>query len=71
MIEFKCEQCETDYKVKYEYAGKQMRCKKCGHVNTIPEVHVEGEMPDFDALFSALAEEELHAPTLEDSMLGV
>lgn len=70
MIEFKCEKCESLYKVKDEFAGKQVRCKKCGHVTPIPAAESD-VMPDFDALFSALAEEERRAPTLEDSMMGV
>jgi len=71
MIGFKCEQCGSDYKVKDDYAGKQVRCKKCGHVTPVPSTAAEAQIPDFDALFNALAEEERHAPTLEDSMMGV
>ena len=71
MIEFKCEKCGSLYKVKDEYAGKQVRCKKCGHVTHIEAVETDFSMPDFDSLFSALAEEERRAPTLEDSMMGV
>ena len=71
MIEFKCEKCESLYKVKDECAGKQVRCKKCGHVTQIATVEPYGVMPDFDSLFTALAEEERRAPTLEDSMMGV
>ena len=73
MIEFKCEKCGSLYKVKDEYAGKQVRCKKCGRVTQITATAPDSDniMPDFDSLFSALAEEERRAPTLEDSMLGV
>ena len=71
MIEFKCQKCDSLYKVKDEYAGKQVRCKKCGHVTLIEAIETDSVMPDFDSLFSALAEEERRAPTLEDSMMGV
>lgn len=72
MIEFKCKHCDSLYKVKDDYAGKQVRCKKCGHVTVIEAIEADNNlMPDFDALFTALAEEERRQPTLEDSMLGV
>ena len=71
MIEFKCEKCQSHYKVKDEYAGKQVRCKKCGQVTQIHPPENDYSMPDFDELFRALAEEERRAPTLEDSMMGV
>lgn len=72
MIEFKCKKCGSVYKVKDEYAGKQVRCKKCGQVTLIEAAAPEETvMPDFDALFTALAEEERRAPTLDDSMIGV
>ncbi len=71
MIEFKCEKCGSLYKVKDEYAGKQVRCRKCGQVTLIQAAAADEIMPDFNSLFTALAEEERRAPTLEDSMMGV
>lgn len=71
MIEFKCKKCESIYKVKDEYAGRQVRCKKCGQVTLIDAAEDTSVMPDFESLFTALAEEERRAPTLEDSMMGV
>lgn len=71
MIEIKCTKCDSLYKVKDEYIGKQVRCKKCGELIHIEAPMVDDIMPDFDALFTALAEEERSAPTLADSMMGV
>ncbi len=72
MITFACEKCDSKYKLADEYAGKRVRCKKCSHVMLVPSPvsTVDENMPDFDALFTALAEEERKAPTLEDSMVG-
>lgn len=70
MFEIKCIKCDSVYKVKEEYAGKQVRCKKCGHLILIVEPVKDDVMPDFDSLFTALAEEERRAPTLADSMVG-
>ena len=69
MLKITCEKCNSVYHVKEEYAGKQVRCKKCGQVLRV-EAPEENVMPDFDALFKSLAEEEQNAPTLEDSMAG-
>ncbi|MBC8379868.1 MAG: zinc-ribbon domain-containing protein [Planctomycetes bacterium] len=71
MISFACENCSSAYKLSDEYAGKRVRCKKCDHVILVKApAAVEGSMPDFHSLFSALAEEERSAPTLHDSMIG-
>lgn len=71
MIEIKCKKCDSLYQVKDEYAGKQVRCKKCGEVILVEAAETDTVMPDFDSLFTALAEEERSAPTLADSMMGV
>ncbi len=71
MITFACKKCGSTYKLSDEYAGKRVRCKKCSHVIEIKAAAaVDESMPDFDSLFTALAEEERSAPTLADSMVG-
>ncbi len=78
MIEFNCEKCECFYKVNDDYSGKSVRCKKCGHVMTVPMPAAlpfgyigdivyedDGMTPNFDELFMALSREEREAPTLE------
>jgi hypothetical protein len=69
MIEVRCGQCGHTYNVKDELIGKQVRCK-CGQTIRVETPLNEDGMPDFDSLFSALAEEERNAPTLADSMMG-
>lgn len=71
MISFACEKCSTAYNLADEYAGKRVRCKKCNHVIAVKAPAAADEsMPDFNSLFTALAEEERSAPTLADSMMG-
>ena len=72
MLEFECEKCGNHFKLSDEYAGRHVGCKKCGHVFLVGKIPlVDENMPDFDSLFTALAEEERRAPALEDSMMGV
>ena len=72
MLEFECAKCGSHYKLSDEYAGKRVGCRKCGHVFLVEQTPpIDKSMPDFDSLFTALAEEERQAPTLEDTMTGI
>ena len=44
-IEFNCQGCDHEYKVKAELAGKQVRCK-CGQVMTVPEPNAKPPEPE-------------------------
>ena len=65
MIELNCLNCNSLYTLGDDYAGKRVRCRKCSHVITVGKPPAEETMPDFNALFTALAEQEREAPTLE------
>lgn len=52
MIEFSCESCQKQYRVKDELAGKKAKCKQCGHVFQVP---VPAAQPEADVY--GLAEE--------------
>ena len=77
MIEFNCKNCGQTNSVSDEYAEKNIRCRACGHINTVP-VHApaalffcndlqyaaDGITPDFDDIFSALLKHEIEAPAV-------
>jgi len=44
MIEFRCQSCRANYKVKDKYGGKISKCKKCGEKIEIPYPPLE--LPD-------------------------
>src|SRR4051794_36303148 len=44
-IEFACEVCDKPFKVDASHAGRRGRCKRCGHVMTIPAA-AEAEVGD-------------------------
>ena len=70
MIECKCIKCNRIYTLSDDYAHKHVRCKKCGYVIVVENIPTNETMPDFNSLFTALAEQERQAPTLEDSRIG-
>jgi hypothetical protein len=78
MINLNCEKCGQCYRIGDEYAGRKVRCSKCGHIHAVPELNTlsidlmngipyaaDGITPDFNALFMALLKQEREAPTLE------
>lgn len=70
MIKFSCTKCQKSYRVNDQYAGKRVRCKECGTVNTIPspEKHEVGSgdsVAAFNNLLQELSEYEKTAPQLD------
>lgn len=76
MIKFDCSSCAQSYRVKDDYAGKRIKCKSCGTVNTIPSTQENTEnierpvgcadsIAAYNELFKELSKYEKQAPTLE------
>lgn len=73
MIKFDCSSCAQSYRVKDEYAGKRVKCKACGTVNTIPSAP-QDEAPSvgsgdsvaaYNELLKELSKYEKQAPSIE------
>ena len=47
-IEMTCDQCQSHYHLKDEYAGQKLRCKKCGNVLEVPQAVQLEEVPSVD-----------------------
>lgn len=67
MIKFKCTQCDHEYRVGDDYAGKKVRCKSCQAVNVIPEPTPAcgDSLARFNVLLQELLECEKRAPSLD------
>lgn len=72
MIKFSCTHCGHSYRIPDEYAGKRVKCKGCGTVNTIPAVDTEknvigsgDSIAAYNSLLQELLKDEQQAPPLE------
>lgn len=70
MIKFDCSKCGRSYRVADQYAGKRVRCKECGTINTIPAVEHEkvgcgDSIAAYNSLLLELSKFEKQAPSLE------
>ena len=78
MITFDCPKCSRGYKAPDEHAGKEVLCKECKHLITIPPPRAESETKfdsDYDTsgmfmaknrdLIQALLKHEREAPPIE------
>jgi HEAT repeat protein len=45
LISFSCENCGKGFEVDSANAGKRCRCRQCGHIFRIPELHSAGNPP--------------------------
>ncbi len=78
MLTFDCPKCGRGYKVPDEHAGKEVLCKECKHLISIPRSRAKSETwfdPDCDTssmfmtrnydLLQALLKHEREAPPIE------
>jgi hypothetical protein len=70
MIKFDCSKCGHSYRVADQYAGKRVRCKECGTINTIPAIEREkvgcgDSIAAYNSLLLELSKFEKQAPSLE------
>jgi hypothetical protein len=70
MIKFDCIKCERSYRVPEEHAGKRVRCRECGTINTIPAVEREtvgcgDSIAAYNKLLQELSKFEKQAPALQ------
>jgi len=70
MIKFDCSKCGRSYRVSDQYAGKRVRCRECGIVNTIPAAKREpvgcgDSVTAYNNLLLELSKFEKQAPSLE------
>ncbi len=78
MITFDCPKCGRGYKAPDEHAGKEVLCKECKHLISIPRSQAKSETwfdPDYDTsgmfmtrnydLLQALLKHEREAPPIE------
>jgi len=70
MIKFDCSKCGHSYRVTDQYAGKRVRCKECGTVNTIPAAELEAvgcgdSIAAYNKLLLELSKFEKQAPALD------
>ena len=71
MIKIRCSECHRVHRVSDRYAGKNVRCRMCSQVNTIPQPENEtlgngDSISAYNDLLRELAKAEKDAPTVEN-----
>jgi len=69
-IKFDCVKCGHSYRISDQYAGKRMRCKECGEINSIPSLELEAvscgdSVANLNILLQELSEFEKQASILQ------